>query len=231
MSAPLLFWRQLGYQDSAGNVLLKPSSSRIDAGDRIVLQGGSGSGKSLLLRSLARLNQYHCQSLQLNGQAHSKLSVRQWRQQVALVAQQAVMINGSVEDNLRLPYTFKNYHHQTFDKQKIINILTAFGKPKAFIARDINRLSGGERQIVNLLRTLQLSPDILLLDEPTAALDSVSRDRLQQLLLDWVAETGKQRAFLWISHDKEQARRIATCHWQMQAGGQLITDKEANHAG
>lgn len=231
MSVPLLCWQQLSYQDSDGNTLLKPCSGHLSAGDRVVLQGASGSGKSLLLRSLARLNHYHCQSLELKGQVSSKLSVRQWRQQVALVTQQAVMINGSVKDNLCLPYSFKNHQKQTFDKQKIIGTLAAFGKAKGFIERDINQLSGGERQIINLLRTWQLAPDVLLLDEPTAALDTDSRDTLQQLLLDWVAEIDTRRAFLWISHDKEQAQRIATRHWQMQNGGQLITDKETKYAG
>lgn len=223
----LLCWQQLGYQDRDGKTLLKPVSGHIDAGARIALQGASGSGKTVFLRALARLNHYHCQQMRLHGRCHHDVSILQWRQSVALVMQNAAMTAGSVLDNLQLPFAFKRHQARPPATEKIRKQLRLFGKEADFLHRNTAQLSGGERQIVNLLRSLQLDPAILLLDEPTAALDREKRQIMQQLLIDWVAQKTPQRAFLWVGHDSEELAIIANHHWQMRADGQLLINNPA----
>ena len=83
--------------------------------------------------------------------------------------------------------------------------------------KDAYHLSGGERQLVNTLRLLQLEPRVLLLDEPTAALDVDTAAQLVALLADWVQKS-KQRTVLWVTHDTQDILPLADQHWHMQAG-------------
>lgn len=224
MTTTLLSWQALQLNSAQNTVLLQSSSATINNGDIIVIQGRSGSGKSLLLRCLNYLEKFQCQSLKLQNVSYQALTPMQWRQRVALVGQQAMMVTGTVEDNLRLPFSFRSHKRSYYSATWHQEHLALFNKNSDFIKRNINQLSGGEKQIVNLLRTLQLNPLLLLLDEPTAALDEHNRDIMQTLLLSWV-NNASARAIVWISHDKHQ-RAIGKRHWQMQDGGNLILDKE-----
>ncbi|MEM9504884.1 MAG: ATP-binding cassette domain-containing protein [Cyanobacteria bacterium P01_E01_bin.43] len=71
-------------------------------------------------------------------------------------------------------------------------------------------LSGGEKQIVACLRSLQLSPQVLLLDEPTASLDKTTTEQLEILIAQW-QRTDALKAYIWISHDPEQIERVTDC--------------------
>lgn len=71
--------------------------------------------------------------------------------------------------------------------------------------------------MVSLIRTLQLNPDVLLLDEPTAALDPASSGEVEALISAW-AEADSAHAYIWVSHDLEQAQRMSTTHLHMDAG-------------
>ena len=86
-----------------------------------------------------------------------------------------------------------------------------------FLYQDTNYLSGGERQLVNTLRLLQLSPQVLLLDEPTAALDVDTSAQLVQLLMGWL-QLDRRRTLLWVTHDTQDIMPYANHHWHMQAG-------------
>lgn len=160
------------------------------------------------------------------GKPIDQYSPQQWHANIGYVQQTAVMLAGSVLDNLQLPFTFKHYQQQSFDLQWQQQQLMALGKSSEFLQQDSQLLSGGERQLVNLLRTLQLSPPLLLLDEPTSALDPDSCQQFEQLLRYW-QQADASRSVLWVSHDMTQVDRLLTQaqqsglaakHWQMQAG-------------
>jgi putative ABC transport system ATP-binding protein len=72
--------------------------------------------------------------------------------------------------------------------------------------------------MVALLRALQLAPQILLLDEPTAALDPKSSAEVESLVVDWVEKSPDTRALVWVSHDVEQGDRVATRKISMESG-------------
>ena len=91
----------------------------------------------------------------------------------------------------------------------ILELLGRLGRARSFLANRVADLSGGEIQIVALLRAVQLDPSVLLLDEPTAALDGQTTTAVEQLLKDWVAESPDNRAMVWVTHDTDQAGRVA----------------------
>lgn len=199
--------------------LLAPTDCAIGAGDRIALTGPSGSGKSVLMRALAWLDPIDAGRIEFEGSDVATLDPCVYRSQVAYVRQQAGLIDGSVEDNLRLPFGFPVHRNRTWNPDAIGEALAALGRqPDAFLAADSRDLSGGEAQIVALLRVLQLEPDVLLLDEPTSALDARTTAAAERLIDEWHARGNGRRALLWISHQGDQAARVATRRWTMQTG-------------
>jgi putative ABC transport system ATP-binding protein len=107
-----------------------------------------------------------------------------------------------------------------FDKDRILDLLESVRRTASFLEKSIRDLSGGEAQIVALLRALQLNPSILLLDEPTTSLDERTERAIENLLRQWVSEAPANRASLWVTHDSDQARRIAD-HWLRMRRGRL----------
>nr|WP_265087940.1 ATP-binding cassette domain-containing protein [Psychrobacter vallis] len=141
----------------------------------------------------------------------------QWRTQVALLAQHPQLLEGSVLDNLQMPYRLQAHQQRRFDREWHIAQLAHLERGADFLHQAATHLSGGERQLVNTLRLLQLRPRVLLLDEPTAALDGETSAQLVNLLINWLrADT--QRTLLWVTHDTQDIMPLADNHWHMQAG-------------
>lgn len=216
-----LTFKQLGIKKD-DRYILHHCQGQLESGQRIALVGESGSGKSVLLRVLAGLMPYDTGSVCLDDTLQGRYSPVLWRSTVRLMPQDAIMIEGSVLTNLKLPYQFRHIQQlpkpiATFNKQWHLTQLKKLNKPATFLQQDATQLSGGEKQLVNLLRYLQLNPSILLLDEPTSALDATSTNLFEQMVDDWITKN-PQHAYIWITHDENQAKRIGQQQWHMQQG-------------
>jgi putative ABC transport system ATP-binding protein len=172
----------------------------------------------LLLRSLALLDAVDEGVIEWKGQAVSGSRVPSYRREVIYLHQRPALLEGSVEMNLRLPFALKLNSSRSFDADRILDLLKSADRPVSFLDQSSRDLSGGEAQIVALLRALQLDPSILLLDEPTTSLDAVTAHAIEEIILRWVSESPGQRAFLWVSHDSNQVRRVAARCLRMQRG-------------
>jgi putative ABC transport system ATP-binding protein len=180
----------------------------LQPGDRLGLGGASGAGKTLLLRQLALLDPLPCGSILLQGLSPTDWTPPLYRAQVILLSQRAVAFDGSVEDNLRHPFNWAAHRDRRFDRERIVRWLQLLGREASFLELGAEHLSGGESQLLALLRALQLDPLILLLDEPTASLDAATTGRVEDLLGQWLAEG--DRACLLTSHDAAQIERFTT---------------------
>ena len=204
--------------------LISDASGTLLSGQVNVLTGASGSGKSVLLRVLAGLLPMSSGTVRLHDDTssnvyhdiHETAPIR-WRKQVALLAQHPQLLDGSVLENLQMPYQLHAHQSQTFDRDWHVAQLEHLDRSADFLQQDAKHLSGGERQLVNTLRLLQLSPKVLLLDEPTAALDIDTSTQLVNLLISWL-RADAQRTLLWVTHDTKDIMPLANRHWHMQAG-------------
>lgn len=213
-----------------GHQLLKPTDFELAAGARVAVTGPSGSGKSVLMRTIALLDLPSSGSIFFRGQSISlePQNIAHYRSEVAYVRQQPVLLSGSVLDNLMFPYTLQRYRQQKFNKDFIIKSLTQLGKDKDFLQRDGTELSGGEAQLVCLLRVIQLNPPVLLLDEPTASLDETSVRQVQQLVHNWQLSRD-DAAYIWVSHSEEQYRAVGDVLWIVENGS--ISHIESQYSG
>jgi putative ABC transport system ATP-binding protein len=172
----------------------------------------------LLLRALALLDPLDEGVIQWKSQGVSGNAVPAYRREVIYLHQRPSLFEGSVEANLRYPFFLRLNQSRSFDKDRIVDLLESIGRTASFVEKSSRDLSGGEAQIVALLRALQFDPSILLLDEPTTSLDEATSRSIEKLLERWLSEAPADRAFLWVSHDSDQVSRVADRCIRMQSG-------------
>jgi putative ABC transport system ATP-binding protein len=190
----------------------------LHAGDRLAIVGPSGAGKTVLLRALAMLDPIEEGTIHLRGRAIPREAVPIYRSEVVYLHQRPALLDGSVATNLEHPYSLKVHRTKRFDRDRIIDLLGGLGRDEGFLDKSSRDLSGGEAQIVALLRAIQLHPTVLLLYEPTASLDHGAAWAIEDLIGRWLEAGSEDRAVVWISHDRTQAQRVSTRSLTMQSG-------------
>lgn len=214
----LLEAKQIGRRAVTGQWLIRQMSLRVHSGDRIAIVGPTGSGKSLFLRSLAMLDEIQEGEIQFLGAAIKDKDVPRFRSQVVYLQQRPVLVEGTVEANLKFALNFHANQNKSQDISSILNLLNLFDRPEEFLHRQSNHLSGGEGQIVALLRALILSPQVLLLDEPTSALDQQTAKQFESIVIAWMETSDVAPAFVWITHDQNQASYVANQIMEFPSG-------------
>lgn len=183
---------------------LQPLSFELAKGECVALSGPSGSGKTLLLRALADLDP-HSGEASCGDTACSSVPAPQWRQLVGYLPAEPAWWADRVADHFT-------------DWPAAQPLLNRLGISTDCATRAPTEASTGERQRLALLRLLQLQPQVLLLDEPTGALDPANTSRVEQLVGDLCT---KGLTVLWVTHDEAQAQRVASRQWTMRPGGLL----------
>lgn len=218
---PLLTATALSYH-TPDRTLLDNVSFALHHGQKVALVGRSGSGKSVLLQALADLlplDSAITDSIMLNKNGKltslSQIPPPDYRSAVALFHQTPSLSDGTVLDNLTAPFGFKYHQNKKIDKSWHLQKLATLGKHDNFINQSIHELSGGERQIVSFLRTLQFNPTVALFDETTSALDDETALLLMRLVLDWHDDT---KALIWVTHTPNEQQALGADLWRMENG-------------
>jgi putative ABC transport system ATP-binding protein len=222
-SDPLLRASGLCRKTQTGQSLIHGASLDLRAGDRLAIAGPSGAGKTVLLRALALLDPLDEGVISFRGALIRGAAVPAYRKHVCYVHQSPALLEGTVESNLRHPYALGVHARARFDRTRILGLLDDLGMQDLFLAKSSRHLSGGEAQIVAILRAVQLDPSVLLLDEPTASLDDATVLAIEGLVRRWLDAAPARRAFLWVSHNSQQAARIAS-RWLTMRSGELIAE-------
>lgn len=214
---PILEARSLCRVAADGQILIDSADFRIAPGDRLTVTGASGSGKSVFLRALARLDPVQSGDLLWNGSAVAASRVPDFRSRVIYLHQRPSLFEGTVESNLKRPFDLRVHAGKSFDRDQVLRWLNALNRDADFLNRRQQDLSGGEQQIVALLRAIQLRPQVLLLDEPTAALDDGASTAVERLIEQWVSDD-VDAAFVWVTHSQPQAQRLGSARFRMDSG-------------
>ncbi len=189
----------------------------LKARDRLAVAGPSGVGKTLLLRAVAGLDPLDEGRIALEDRPRESWSIPAFRSRVCYLHQRPALLDGSVEENLRRPFALEVHRSRSFDEAEAVALLERLGRSGDLLRQRASNLSGGEAQLVALLRALLPGPSILLLDEPTASLDAETTQRVEAMILEWVTASAG-RALLWTSHDPSQLSRIATRRLVLERG-------------
>ena len=187
----------------------------VSPGSRLLIDGPSGSGKSLLLRAVAGLDPSDGE-FRLHGKTPAEWGVPRYRSRVMYVPQRPSFAPGTVADAMAQPFGFGVHQHRAWDEGRAAELLEALGRDAALLRQDVDTLSGGQQQSVALARALQLDPQLLLLDEVTAALDHQLARLTEDYVVAWSASG--ERALLWVGHDDEAKKRIATDQYSLGGG-------------
>ncbi len=191
-----------------GRTLWENLDLALARGERLAIAGATGSGKTVLLRTLAGLEPLQTGTICFHDQALPTWSMPAYRARVVYIPQRPALAESTVESVLRSPFRMRVRRGQQFPLQAARDQLAALGRDSNFLAQRAERLSGGEAQIVAVLRALLVAPDILLLDEPTASLDAEATAGIEMLIARWLGEQS-HRACIWSSHDRNQLMRIS----------------------
>ena len=196
-----------------GQPVLRDLNAEIPPGTTSVV-GPSGAGKSTLLRLLNRLADPESGSVSYNGRPLAESDPLQLRREVSLVPQLPALAEGSVGDNIDYAAELAGCEPDCSRSLRLA------GLDESFADRDGRRLSVGEQQRAMLARALAQHPRVLLLDEPTAALDEATRDAVEQTLAHLRREI--DISIVLVSHDPAQARRLGD--WVLRLEEGRLTD-------
>jgi len=181
--------------------ILKRVSFTLSAAECIAVKGPSGAGKTLLLRAIADLDPNQG-VVTLDGRDRSTIAAPEWRRLVGYVPAEPGWWAETVGEHFR-------------EWQAASACLRKLGFSDETRTWPIMRMSTGERLRLALVRALMVRPKVLLLDEPTAALDAASEAAVESLISSRI-QAGV--AVLWVTHDEAQAKRIARRRLVVEAG-------------
>ncbi len=189
----------------------------IEKGAFYLVQGPSGAGKTTFLRLINRLEEPISGEIRFQNKPFDSYSPPVLRRSLLYIQQTPTVMDGSVAENLLLPFSFKNNGHLTQPGQEKLGALLREVHLKDVGMNDhAMNLSVGQIQRLCLIRGLLLSPEVLLLDEPTSALDRESAQAVMTLIEQLNVESGL--TILIVTHNTYGQGRINPRYLRIEEG-------------
>ena len=212
------------------NKIYDKLSLKIPADQSLVIMGSIGSGKSTFAKLLVGLQEYDDGKILLNGIDSKKLNIDNIRENIIYIPQSPVLFDRTLWENI-------SYGHNGIKKtetlEKIYKLLNDIGlteirdifeeRMELPVGKKGSNLSGGQRQIVWILRALLGKSKVVILDEPTSALDAKSKELIKKLIMLLT----KNRTLIVITHDINLTKGMDRL--VVFDEGQIITDKSLNN--
>ena len=207
---------KLGFRFPGRKLLLRDVSLYLKKGEIIALSGESGQGKSTLLQVLQKFYPYEGGPLKVNDRELSAIDTAAWRKTIGVVPQDVAVFSGTLLANICLDPATENiegvrrfcqqYGFDKFFESFPQSYTTLLGEGGV-------SLSGGQKQLLALARCLYAAPRLVLLDEPTSAMDTST----EQFVITVLQRYRQQAALLIISH-KDSLTEIADRVYVLEKG-------------
>jgi osmoprotectant transport system ATP-binding protein len=200
---------------------------RIRKGEFFIIIGPSGSGKTTTLKMMNRLIDASNGSIIVGDKDITEYDIYELRWNIGYVLQQiALFPHLTVEENISIVPELKNWSREK-TRNRVNELLDMVGlEPSIYRSRKPKELSGGQQQRIGVARALAADPEIILMDEPFSAIDPISREKLQNDMLDLKRRINKTIVF--VTHDIQEALKLGDRICIMKDGGivQVGTPKE-----
>lgn len=203
------------YED--GTVAVNSLNLEIKQGEFFVFIGPSGCGKTTTLKMINRLIPLSDGTIFIDGKKISAYDIHELRWNIGYVLQQiALFPHMTIEQNITVVPEMKKWPKEKM-KQRAYELMNMVGlDPENYADRKPNELSGGEQQRIGVIRALAADPEIILMDEPFSALDPISREKLQDDMIDLKRNLKKTTVF--VTHDMQEALKLADRICMMKDG-------------
>jgi phospholipid/cholesterol/gamma-HCH transport system ATP-binding protein len=194
-----------------GTEVLRGVDFSVSKGETFVVMGGSGSGKTVMLRLVAGLIRPDSGQIRILGQSIERLSEEELlpiRRRMGFVFQAAALFDSlSVKDNVAFPLREHSRLSEAEIEKRVVHFLSLVGLDRDVLPLLPSEISGGMRKRVGIARALVMEPAILLFDEPTAGLDPTN----SRLVADLIAQvhTGICDTAIVVTHDLDLVKSIA----------------------
>jgi len=189
--------------------ILRDVSLEVKEGETIVLLGRSGCGKTTLLKCMNGLIPAAGGEVRFEGRAAGDWDPIQLRRRMGYVIQDAGLFpHWTVAANVGLVPKLEQWEPAAIEERVRFLLQTVGLPPDEFGPRYPRQLSGGQKQRVGIARALAADPPLLLLDEPFAALDPITRFELQKQFV--ALRSAVRKSALFVTHDVREALMLAT---------------------
>jgi phospholipid/cholesterol/gamma-HCH transport system ATP-binding protein len=191
--------------------VLRGVSFRLDKGETLVIMGGSGSGKTVLLRHIAGLMRPDAGEVRVFGRSIERLSEEHLlpiRRRMGYVFQGAALFDSlTVHDNVAFALREHTSLAERQVRERVVRVLAMVGLGEDCLPLLPSELSGGMRKRVGIARALVIEPELMLFDEPTAGLDPTNSKMVAELIQE--LKRGPCDTSVVVTHDVELARTVA----------------------
>lgn len=208
-----------------GKAILSGITATLPAGKISVILGGSGVGKSTLLRQIVGLSRPISGEILINGKDISRLKgleLRRIRRRMGVLFQDGALLGSlTLSQNVALPLSQHLSLPKRLFEEASLRVLGMVGLAE-YASYYPNQLSGGMRKRAGLARAIIADPAILLCDEPTSGLDPITAARMDDLLLAMHHEYPEMTLVI-VSHDLESLKRIADYVLVLDQGTRLFS--------
>jgi len=169
--------------DGESRPVLKSVNLHLKPLQLYLIAGPSGGGKTSLLRLLNGLVYPSSGTVKYLSKDVCSYNQPSYRSEVVSISQEPVMFPGTVSDNIAVAFSYASNASKKMDDAEVLQLMDRLGLNRGLLKQDVSRLSGGEKQRVALIRSLILSPKVLLADEPTSALDPHSEEKVFEMFV------------------------------------------------
>ncbi|QMU08942.1 ABC transporter ATP-binding protein [Levilactobacillus suantsaii] len=222
----LLSMEHLRKEYANGKVAVDDFNLNVDKGEFICFIGTSGSGKTTTMRMINRMLTQTSGTIKINDKDISQMDPVKLRRSIGYVIQNVgLMPHMTIQENIEIVPKLLGWDKEKRDKQahKMIDLAQL---PEEMLQRYPGELSGGQQQRIGVVRALAADQEIILMDEPFGALDPITRESLQDLVKHLQEDLG--RTFIFVTHDMDEALRLATRVVIMSKGKQVQIDTPEN---